>query len=201
MLSYTTLVWLTYRVAAAVALGLPLVLLVWAVIRREGSLVRLLTIYWKVASLMAISVLLLTNARPLGFLVAFLAPCLMLLSVWFWVDVNEELADLPPWRPLPFTVRSWRWMLSGFCILSAVMAAFALPCLNDVNSNRCRVWLQVPQWLHQVAEQTFSLVFGGEWTRAIAAFMGYVSLIIYTATLVHWLLIRLPRQGRVAGEF
>ena len=94
VLSYTTLVWLTYRVAAAVALGLPLVLLIWAVIRREGSLIRLLTIYWKVASLMAIGVLLLTNARPLGFLVAFLAPCLMLLSVWFWVDINEELADL-----------------------------------------------------------------------------------------------------------
>ncbi|GCE64582.1 hypothetical protein OMCYN_00500 [cyanobiont of Ornithocercus magnificus] len=187
--------------AATVALGLPLILLIWAVIRREGSLVRLLTIYWKVASLMAISMLLLTNARPLGFLTAFMAPCLMVSSVWFWVDINEELADLPPWRPLPFTVRFWRWMLSGFCMLSAAMAVFALPCLNDVNSNKCRVWLQVPQWLHQVAEQTFSLVFGGEWTRAIAAFMGYVSLIIYTATLVHWLLIRLPRQGRVAGEF
>ena len=201
MLSYTTLVWLTYRVAAAVALGLPLVLLIWAVIRREGSLVRLLTIYWKVASLMAISVLLLTNARPLGFLVAFLAPCLMLLSVWFWVDINEELADLPPWRPLPFTVRFWRWMLSGFCTLSAAVTSLALPCFTGIYSNKCQVWLQAPQQLHQVVEQIFDFVFGGDWTQAIAAFTGYVALVAYTATMLQWILVRLPRQGRIAGEF
>ena len=38
-----------------------------------------------------------------------LAPLLIVAVLWFWVDLNEELADLPPWRPLPLTVRIWRW--------------------------------------------------------------------------------------------
>ena len=96
-LSYRALVWLTYRLAATFALGLPLVLLVWSSVRREASMVRLLSLYWKVASLMGISLLLLTDQRPLGYLTAVVAPLLMLVSVWFWVDLNEELEDLPAW--------------------------------------------------------------------------------------------------------
>ena len=52
-LTTRTLVWLTYRLGAAVALGLPLVLLIWSGMKREPALVRLLGIYWKVASLLA----------------------------------------------------------------------------------------------------------------------------------------------------
>ena len=104
-LSYRALVWLTYRLAATVALGLPLVLLIWSAWRREPVVQRLLGLYWKVASLMGISLLLLTDERPLGYVTAVVAPVLMVVSVWFWVDLNEELADQPPWRPLPLTVR------------------------------------------------------------------------------------------------
>ena len=128
-LPYRTLVWLTYRLAAMFALGLPFVLLIWASVRREASMVRLLTIYWKIASLLAISVLLLTDQRPIGYLTTFLAPLLMVASVWFWVDLNEELADLPPWRPLPLTVRIWRWALSGFGLMAAAMASTSLACV------------------------------------------------------------------------
>ena len=98
-LSYRALVWLTYRLAATVALGLPLVLLIWSAWRRESVVQRLLGLYWKVASLMGISLLLLTDQRPLGYVTAVVAPVLMVVSVWFWVDLNEELADQPPWRP------------------------------------------------------------------------------------------------------
>ena len=94
-LSYRTLVWLTYRLAASVALGLPLVLLIWSAWRREPVVQRLLGLYWKVASLMGISLLLLTDQRPLGYVTAVVAPVLMVVSVWFWVDLNEELADQP----------------------------------------------------------------------------------------------------------
>ena len=41
-LSYRALIWLTYRLAATFALGLPLVLLAWAAIRREAPMLRLL---------------------------------------------------------------------------------------------------------------------------------------------------------------
>jgi hypothetical protein len=69
-LSYRALVWLTYRLGATVALGLPLVLMIWSAWRRDAVVTRLLGLYWKVASLMAISLLLLTDQRPLGYLVA-----------------------------------------------------------------------------------------------------------------------------------
>ena len=84
-LSYRALVWLTYRLAATFAVGLPLVLLIWSAWRRDAMVVRLLGLYWKVASLMGISVLLLVDERPLGYLTAVVAPVLMVVSVWFWV--------------------------------------------------------------------------------------------------------------------
>ena len=111
-LPYRSLVWLTYRLGATFALGVPLVLLIWAGVRREPAMVRLLGLYWKVASLLPISVLLLTDRRPIGYVMAFIAPVLMAVSVWFWVDLNEELADSAPGSALPLTVRIWRWALS-----------------------------------------------------------------------------------------
>ena len=200
-LSYRALVWLTYRLGATVALGLPLVLMFWSAWRRDAVVMRLLGLYWKVASLMAISLLLLTDQRPLGYLTAVVAPVLMVVSVWFWVDLNEELADQPTWRPLPLTVRLWRWTLSGFGVISLVMTATGLRCIESLSSSECRAWLEAPQGMHRVVETVFDFVFGGQWTEAVAAFIGYVALVAYLAGLLQWLLVRLPRYGRVAGEF
>ena len=74
-LSYRALVWLTYRLAATFALGLPLVLLIWSSVRREASVLRLLSLYWKVASLMGISMLLLTDQRPWAISRRWWPPC------------------------------------------------------------------------------------------------------------------------------
>jgi hypothetical protein len=49
--------------------------------------------------------------------------------------------------------------------------------------------------------QLFGFVFGGQWTPGVAAFVGYAALAGYGVGLVQWLLVRLPRQGRIAGEF
>ena len=202
LLLYRTLVWLDYRLAALFAVGLPLVLLIWASVRQERALQRLLGIYWKVASLLLIAVLLLTDNRPLGYVVAVLAQLLVVVSLWFWVDLNEELADLPPWRPLPFVVRSWRWGLSVFGLLGAGLSALALSCLGGPLSRPlCRAWLEAPDDVHGGFARVFGFLFGGTWTGAIAAFVGYVALVAYVVGLLQWLLVRLPRQGRVAGGF
>ena len=200
-LTTRTLVWLTYRLGATIALGLPLVLLIWAGVRRDPALVRLLSIYWKVASLLAISVLLLTDQRPIGYVTALLAPLLMAGSVWFWVDLNEELADSPPGRALPMTVRIWRWSLTLFSVFAVGMSGSALGCARALQSAECKIWLEAPRGLHRVAERLFDFVFGGQWTEAVAAFVGYVALVAYAVGLLQWLLVRFPRQGRVAGEF
>ena len=202
LLLYRTLVWLDYRLAAVFAVGLPLVLLIWAAWKQERALVRLMGIYWKVASLLLITVLLLTDNRPLGYLVAFLAQVLVVGSVWFWVDLNEELADLPPWRPLPFVVRAWRWGLSVFALVGALLSLRALDCVaGGVTRPICRVWLEAPDDLHGGAARVFGFLFGGSWTGTIAAFVGYVALVAYGVGFLQWLLVRLPKQGRVAGGF
>ena len=200
-LSYRALVWLTYRLAATFAVGLPLVLLVWSAWRRDAMVLRLLGLYWKVASLMGISVLLLVDERPLGYLTAVVAPVLMVVSVWFWVDLNEELADQPAWKALPLTVRLWRWALSGFGVISVAMTTTGLRCLQGGQTTNCLAWLEAPQGLHGLAATVFDFIFGGQWTEAFAAFVGYVALVAYLAGLLQWLLIRLPRYGRVAGDF
>ena len=200
-LPYRSLVWLTYRLGATFALGLPLVLLVWASVRRETAISRLMGIYWKVASLLVITLLLLTDQRPLGYVTALVAPVLMAVSVWFWVDLNEELADRPLRQPLVLTVRLWRWALSGFSVIAAGMAISSLSCVSAVEGSDCKAWLEAPQGLHLVLERLFDFLFGGDWNEAVAAFLGYVMLVAYAVGLLQWLLIRLPRQGRVAGEF
>jgi len=200
-LTYRALVWLTYRLAATFAVGVPLVLLIWSAWRREPLVLRLLGIYWKVASLMAISLLLLTDQRPLGYAMAVAAPVLMVISLWFWVDINEELADQPSWRPLPLVVKVWRWAFSGFGLLSLGMSVTGLGCMQQLQSPACLAWLEAPQGIHGLAATVFNFLFGGLWTEAIAAFVGYVALVAYLAGLLQWLLVRLPRYGRVAGDF
>ena len=200
---YRSLVWIALHVAVLFSVGVPLVLLVWAALKREAALLRLLAIYWKVASLLLIADLLLSDRRPIGFVLLVLAPLLVLVSLWFWVDLNEELADLPPWRPLPLTLRIWRWGVSFWAVIAAALAATALACMDvaRMDSPRCAVWLQPPSALHQHLETVFDFVFGGQWTPGVAAFIGYVGLLAYVVGLVQWLLVRLPKLGRVAGEF
>jgi len=65
----------------------------------------------------------------------------------------------------------------------------------------CRVCLEAPKGLHRGVERLFDFVFGGQWTAAVAAFVGYVVLVAYVVGLIQWLLVRLQRQGRMAGEF
>jgi hypothetical protein len=201
-LLYRTLVWLDVRLGLLFAVGVPLVLLIWAALRQEQALLRLLGIYWKVASLMVVALLLLTHSRPTGYALLVVAPLLIVVALWLWVDLNEELADMPPWRPLPLTMRLWRWSLTFYSLASAALAATALPCVGGgAGRPLCQVWLEAPAGLHGVVARILGFIFGATWTPGVAAFVGYVSLVAYGVGLLQWLLLRVPRQGRVAGEF
>ena len=154
------------------------------------------------ASLLAIAVLLFVDARPLPYPLMFVAKLLMVASLWFWVDLNEELADLPPWRALPLTLRSWRWALTALGLLGAGLGVGAMGCgLGAAGSTFCQTWLEAPRRLHGVAAQVFSFVFGADLTPTLTAFFGYLALVAYVVGLLQWILVRLPRQGRVAGGF
>ena len=200
-ISYRALVWLTYRLAATFTLGLPFILLLWAVIKKESSLIRLLSIYWKISSILVITMLLLIDEKPLGYLVNFLSPILIVSSVWFWVDLNEEIADLPPWRPLALTIRVWRWSLTFLGVLYAGISFISLNCMQNLEGALCLSWLEAPQTFHNINQKIFGFLFGGNWNEPLASFLGYIALIIYFIGVIQWLLIRMPKQGRIAGEF
>ena len=190
------------RLGVLFALALPLVLLIWAALRREKAMLRLLDLYWKVASLWLVAVLLLSAGRAVAYPLLVLAPLLIVAALWFWVDLNEELADMPPWRALPLTLRIWRWGLTAYGLASAVFAATALPCLSGaLDRPFCQVWLEAPKGLHGLLEVVIGFVFGGSWSQGVASFLGFLGLVAYGVGLLQWLLVRLPRLGRVAGEF
>jgi hypothetical protein len=52
-----------------------------------------------------------------------------------------------------------------------------------------------------VLAQVLGFIFGARWTPAIAGFVGFAGLAGYVVGLFQWLVVRLPRLGRVAGDF
>lgn len=162
---------------------------------------RLFSIYWKIASLIPISILLLIGDRPLGYLTSFISPILLTICIWFWVDLNEELADLPLIKPLPLLVKIWRWIISLYSILFTTLTFISIPCLNLIDGKYCNSWKEAPQNFHHFSSNLFKFLFGANWTESVAAFIGYIALLVYVVGLLQWLLVRFPKQGRMAGGF
>jgi hypothetical protein len=155
-----------------------------------------------VASLLGITVLLMVDARPVAYITSALANLFILIALWFWSDLNEELADLPPYRPLPLTVRCWRWAMTVLCVLGLVLTVPALGCAGaGVAGEVCQLWLEAPQQFHDRLAVVLSFLFGGSWTATISAFLGYLGLAAYGVGLIQFLVVRLPKQGRLAGGF
>ena len=141
---FQILVWLSYRIAATFAFGLPLFLLIWAKRSNSSSIDRLLSIYWKVSSLYAINLLFLSGENQLGQLISFISPILMVGSIWFWIDLNEEIDEMPDYKPIALTTRIWRWTLSFWCVLNTGLHLFSWRCLNSINQNYCDTWREIP---------------------------------------------------------
>ena len=198
---FQILVWLSYRIAATFALGLPLFLLIWAKISNTSSIDRLLSIYWKVASLYAISLLFLSGESQLGQLIAFISPIMMVFSIWFWIDLNEEIEEMPIYKPISLTTRIWRWTLSFWGILSTGLHIFSWQCLNSINQNYCETWREIPYNSFITTKMIIKFILDGNWTTAFSTFFAYLALILYLIGLLQWLIMQLPKNGRFAGKF
>jgi len=92
---------------------------------KAEAIQRLLTIYWRVSSLLAITIYLLIAALPVGFISGLMARILIPISLWFWVDLNE-VEDQP--RGLKLTFNSWRWAITVYCLLGAIAQLPLLQC-------------------------------------------------------------------------
>lgn len=189
---FAPLVWTDYRVAVLFTVLIPLILLLWAFVQKADPIVRLMIIYWRVASLLAITVYLMIASLPVSFLSALMARLLIPISLWFWVDINEEIDDQPP-SPLKLTLTSWRWAMTVYNAIGALCLLPFLSCAVDskaLASRYCQVWIDptllYKQYFHPNA------------TTGFLGFLGIVGLIVYVLCLSYFVLVRLGRQGRSA---
>lgn len=187
-----SLVWLDYRLAVLFTVFLPLALLIWAFVQKNEPIQRLLVIYWKVASLLMITVYLMIGGFSLSFVAALMARILIPISLWFWVDLNEEIREQPG-SLLKLVSTAWRWAVTLYNILGAAILIPFLPCAfsgSRFASADCQTWLEPPLLYREY--------FHGGYTQGFLGFFGILGLVIYMACLAWFVFVRLGKQGRQA---
>jgi hypothetical protein len=191
---FRPLVWMDYRLAVLFTVMIPLILLVWAFVQKAEAMQRLLIIYWRVSSLLAITVYLMIAQYPISFLSGFLARILIPISLWFWVDLNDEI-DYYPNGPLKLIFNSWRWATTLYCILGMMAFIPFLGCAFSENARSnpfCRVWWEAPLLYKEFFHPKTSAGFLG-----IIAILG---LVIYVLYLSYFVVVKLGKQGRSATQ-
>lgn len=188
------LVWMDYRLAFVIGAIAPLILLIWAVTKKKEAIYKLLIIYWRVASLMLIAIYLLVPGWEAGFLSGIGVRILIPLTLWFWVDLNEEIRDYLP-SLLKFVFAAWRWAATIYFTLSAIASFYFIPCgLSGSSANSfCTIWQEVP-WAYRAS------IHSEPGNAGILGFFGAMGLCFYLLYFVYFLLVRLGKQGRSALE-
>ena len=188
------LAWMDYRLAVIFTVMVPIALLIWSFVAKVESMQRLLGIYWKVASLLMVTVYLLIPSWSVGYLTGLLSRILIPIGLWFWIDLNEEIRDQPGSR-LKLAFTAWRWAVTVYCALGAIANLPFLGCAFSSTMRQgayCQVWLEAPSRYQQILHANSAPGFLG--------FLGIVGLVIYVVYLLTFLLFRLGRQGRIAIE-
>lgn len=191
---FRPLVWMDYRLALIFTVILPLILLLWAVVQKGDAMQRLLIIYWRVSSLLAVTVYLMIGSNPVSFISGLMARILIPISLWFWIDLNDEIED-QPMSPLKLVFTAWRWAISVYCLLGVIASVPFLTCAFSratFETAYCRVWLEPPLM--------FKEYFHPNSTPQFLGFFGIVGLIFYVLCLSYFVLVRLGKQGRSATQ-
>lgn len=189
-----SLVWLDFRLAVLFTVILPLALLIWAFAEKNEAMQRLLIIYWRVSSLLAITVYLLIGNAPVSFLSGPIARILIPLSLWFWVDLNEEISEQRR-SPLKLAFNAWRWAVSVYCGLGVLGTLPFLQCAfsrSVFETPFCQVWAEPPLLYKQF--------FHGGSTPQFLGFLGILGLGVYVLCFLYFVIFRLGKQGRSALE-
>ena len=194
---FAPLVWMDYKLAVLFNVLLPLILLIWAFVQKNEAMQRLLIIYWRVASLLAIAVYLMIAAIPIGFITGAIARILIPISLWFWRDINEEINDLPA-RPLKLALTSWRWAITVYSSLGILAQIPFLKCgfsskESILNNPFCRVWLDAPWSYKEIIHPHIG-------NQGFLGFLGIVGLIAYVLSLGYFVFFKLVKEGRSAME-
>ncbi|BBD65767.1 hypothetical protein NIES4072_05540 [Nostoc commune NIES-4072] len=185
-------VWMDYRLAVLFLVVIPLILLIWAFVQKAEAIQRLLAIYWRVSSLVAITIYLMIAQYPVSFISGLIAQILIPISLWFWVDINDEI-EYQTTGALKFIFTSWRWATTVYCILGTLAFIPFLGCAfssSALKTSYCRVWFEAPLLFKEYFHANSKAEFLG--------FLGITSLVIYVLYLSYFVLIKLGKQGRSA---
>ena len=185
-------VWMDYRLAVLFLVVIPLILLIWAFVQKVEGIQRLLGIYWRVSSLVAITIYLMIAQYPVSFISGLIAQILIPISLWFWVDINDEI-EYQTSGALKLIFTSWRWATTVYCILGTLAFIPFLGCAfsgSALKTSYCRVWFEAPLLFKEYFHANSKAEFLG--------FLGITSLVIYVLYLSYFVLIKLGKQGRSA---
>ena len=187
-------VWMDYRLALLFTLIIPIILLIWAFVQKADPIQKLLMIYWRVASLLAITVYLMIGGLPVSFLSGFIGRLLIPISLWFWIDINDEI-EYQPKSPLKLIFTSWRWAMTAYYIIGTISFIPFLSCTfteNSFNTPYCSVWAEAPLM--------FKDYFHNNSTPGFLGFLGIVGLVIYVIYLSYFIFVKLGKNGRSATQ-
>jgi hypothetical protein len=191
---FQPLIWLDFNLAVVMTVAMPLILLIWAFVKKIPVALTLMIIYWRVASLLAITVYLMIGGSNLSFFAAFAARILIPLSLWFWIDVNDEVNDLPP-KPIKLILTTWRWAITFYSLIGAVSFIPFIQCgfVGDLLKNDyCQAWFQPPL--------AYANIFHKSVDAGTLGGLGIAALIFYTICLGYFLIVRLGKEGRIAMD-
>lgn len=186
------LVWMDYRLAVLFTVILPLILLIWAFINKADPIQRMMVIYWRVASLLGITVYLMIAQYPVAFVSSIMARILIPISLWFWVDLNDEIGYYPS-GALKLLFRSWRWAVSIYSTLGAIATVPFLSCAFSSTTAKepfCRVWQEAPL--------LYKNYFHANTKPGFLGFLAMTGLVFYIICLAYFVIFRLSKQGRSA---
>ncbi|NJL78395.1 MAG: DUF3177 family protein [Richelia sp. RM2_1_2] len=190
---FRPLVWMDYRLAVLFTVLIPLVLLIWAFVEKAEAIQRLLTIYWRVSSLLAITVYLMIGGFGVSFISSLMARILIPIALWFWIDLNDEI-QYGSEGALKFVFTSWRWATTIYCILGALVTIPFLGCAFSetvLQSSYCKVWLEAPL--------LFKEYFHPNINTGLLGFVGIIGLVFYVLCLIYFVAVKLGKQGRSAA--
>ena len=189
---FRPLVWLDYRLALIFTIILPIVLLIWSVLKRSEAIQQLLIIYCRVASLLIITLYLMIPSWPIAYFTGVAALILIPISLWFWVDLNDEIKDSRQ-TALKTVTTSWRWAVTIYCSLGVMVFIPFLSCgfaAGAVETPFCEVWLHAPWHYKNLIHPNINTGFLG--------FLGIIGLAGYILYFAYFLFFRLAKQGRSA---
>jgi len=192
-----SLVWTDFRVAVALFVVLPFGLLAASVAARvprtpddrspsAETVLRLMTSYWQASSLLLLTVALNVQEANFGVFAGLAAQAMIVVSLWWWSDLNRELDD----APLSRAFRAWRLPTSA---AAAGGVLVQLPFQGCVGAESlagdafCAPWLEPPKFAAGLV--------GLEPSPALGA-VADIGCLLYFAVLSYYATVLLPTVGR-----